>query len=156
MFSQFKGPLKELERRCNEAGIDVVRFDGDTPQGIRDMARQDFDRKVCDQPGYEKKWQVILCNYRTGGVGLNFTGATEMIILDKEWNPGKQDQAYGRVDRLGQTEHTNVHIIRISRTIDEWMDALNDEKEAMIGGFNEMAEPLSSRLLDAMKSGDIL
>lgn len=156
VFSQFKGPLKELERRCNEAGIDVVRFDGDTPQGIRDMARQDFDRKVCDQPGYEKKWQVILCNYRTGGVGLNFTGATEMIILDEEWSPGKADQAFGRIDRLGQTEHTNVHIIRMSRTIDTWMVQLNQEKADLIAGFNEVAEPLSTKLLDAMKNGDML
>lgn len=156
VFSQFKGPLKELERRLKDANISVVRFDGDTPQSIRDEAKIDFDRKYCDQPGYVKKWQVLLCNYRTGGVGLNFTGCTETIILDKEWNPGKEDQAFGRTDRLGQTEHTNVHIIRVEKTIDAWMDQINTEKADMIAGFNEATAPLSTQLLDALKSGEIL
>ena len=160
VFSQFKGPLAELERRLKLAGISVVRFDGDTPQAIRDQAKLDFDRKYCEQPDYNNgqsyKWQVILCNYKTGGVGLNFTAATETIILDKEWNPGKEDQAFGRTDRLGQTEHTNVHIIRIEKTIDAWMDDINEQKANLIAGFNEVAEPLSTQLLDALKSGDIL
>jgi SNF2 family DNA or RNA helicase len=156
VFSQFKGPLKELESRCNSAGISCVRFDGDTPQNIRDEAKMDFDRKYAEAEGYTPKWQVMLANYRTGGVGLNFTAATETIILDKEWSPGKQDQAYGRTDRLGQTEHTNVHVLRIPRTIDVWMDQLNDEKAKMIDGFNSATEDLSKRLLQAMTDGEIM
>lgn len=160
VFSQFKGPLEELERRCKEAGISVVRFDGDTPDSIRDAAKLDFDRKYCEDPAYNNgngyKWQVLLANYKTGGVGLNFTAATETIILDREWNPGKEDQAFGRTDRLGQTQETNVTILRINNTIDVWMDALIEEKNEMIDGFNSVAQPLSDRLLDALKNGDIL
>lgn len=162
VFSQFKGPLAELERRLKAAGISVVRFDGDTPQRIRDEAKIDFDRKFCEQPEYVAqydggyKWQVILCNYKTGGVGLNFTAATETIILDREWNPGKENQAFGRTDRIGQTEHSNVHVIRLENTIDVWLDNLISEKEDLINGFNEAAEPLSKRLFDAMKNGDML
>ena len=156
VFSQFKGPLAELERRCNAAGISVVRFDGDTPQNIRDMAKIDFDRKYREAEGYTPKWQVILANYRTGGVGLNFTAATETIILDEEWNPGKADQAFGRTDRMGQTEETNVHILRIPNTIDSWMVAINQEKQDMIDGFEQTTEGLSDALLLAMRNGDIL
>ena len=155
VFSQFKGPLQELERRLTAAGISVARMDGDTPQARRDEIKIDFDRKY-NVDGYEPKWQVLLANYKTGGVGLNFTAATETIILDKEWNPGKEDQAFGRTDRLGQTEHTNVHILRIPRTIDVWMDQINEEKANLIAGFNNIAEPLSNQLLDAMKNGDII
>lgn len=157
VFSQFKGPLQELERRCKKAGISVVRFDGDTPQHVRDEAKIDFDRKYCEDPAYgEYKYQVILANYKTGGVGLNFTAATETIILDREWNPGKEDQAFGRTDRLGQTEETNVHILRINRTIDVWMDELIDEKANLIAGFNQVGESLSDRLLKAMRDGDMM
>ena len=160
VFSQFKGPLAELERRLNRAGISCVRFDGDTPQHIRDEAKIDFDRKYCEAEDYNEgkgyKWQVILANYKTGGVGLNFTAATETIILDREWNPGKEDQAFGRTDRLGQTEHTNVHILRIPRTIDTWMDGLIEEKENLIAGFNEATESLSDRLLKAMRDGEVM
>lgn len=157
VFSQFKGGLQELERRCKDAGISAVRFDGDTRQTIKDEAKIDFDRKYCETPEYgEYKWQVILANYKTGGVGLNFTAATETIIMDREWNPGKEDQAFGRTDRLGQTEETNVHILRLARTIDVWMDEVINEKSKLIAGFNEVGEDLSSRLLKAMQNGDMI
>lgn len=162
VFSQFKGPLIELERRLKAAGISVVRFDGDTPESRRIEAKHDFDRKYCDTDEYRAqyeggyRWQVILCNYKTGGVGLNFTAATETIILDREWNPGKEAQALGRTDRIGQTEESNVHIIRLANTIDVWMDALIDQKAAMIDGFNDSTAGLSQDLLSAMKNGDIL
>lgn len=156
IFSQFKGPLMELERRCRKAGIKAVRFDGDTPEHIRSKVKLDFDRRYRDDENYEPQWQVVLANYRVGGVGLNFTAATEMIIVDEEWNPGKADQAFGRIDRIGQTEETNVHILRIPRTIDSWMVALNESKANMIGGFEKTAEGLSDSLLLAMRNGDII
>ena len=156
VFSQFKGPLKELERRCKEAGIKAVRYDGDTPNREHIVIKKDFDRTYCEAPGYEKKWQVILCNYRTGGEGLNFTAATETIILDEEWNPGKIDQAYGRTDRIGQVQKTNVHVLRIPGTIDTWMMNLIKEKEDMINGFDEATADIASDLLTAIKNGEVM
>lgn len=135
VFSQFKTPLIELENRLATAGISTVRFDGDTPSNIREQVKVDFDRKYCEQEGYIPKWQVVLCNYRTGGVGLNFTAATQAIFLDEEWNPGKADQAANRISRIGQTQETMVHILRIERTIDDWMAALNTQKANLIEGF---------------------
>jgi SNF2 family DNA or RNA helicase len=155
VFSPFKGPLAELERRLTEAGIKVARYDGDTPQWKRDEIEIDFDRKFCDQPGYEKKYQVLLANYKTGGTGLNFTGATETIILDEEWNPGKADQAFGRTDRLGQIKETRVTILRLKDSIDDWMVALNQQKAEMIAGFEESTVNLADELLNAMKGGTV-
>ena len=152
IFSQFKTPLAELEQRLNNVGISVVRFDGDTPSHVRDQVKIDFDRKYCDQPGYETKWQVVLCNYKTGGVGLNFTGATQMIILDEEWNAGKSDQAFNRIDRIGQTEETTVHILRLEKTIDEWMAKLIESKRDMVEGFENKAD-LQAELLKALQEG---
>jgi SNF2 family DNA or RNA helicase len=153
IFSQFKGPLAELERRFNAAGISVVRYDGDTPDYIRQQVQMDFDRKYCEADGYTKRWQVVLCNYKTGGVGINFTGVTQSIILDEEWNPGKRDQAYGRTDRMGQTEETTVHVIRSPRTIDTWMARLIEEKENLIDGFESNID-LAQELFKAIQEGE--
>lgn len=154
VFSQFKGPLKELDKRLRERGINSVVFDGDTPESLRREIKDDFDRKVCDEEGYEKKYDVVLCNFKTGGVGLNFTGATQMIILDEEWNPGKNEQAYARIDRVGQTEETQVHILRMRRTVDDWMAALNKEKADMIDGFESETKDADA-ILDALKNGEM-
>jgi SNF2 family DNA or RNA helicase len=155
VFSQFKGPLIELENRLRKAGVSVVRFDGDTPEDIRNQVKIDFDRSRCNEPGYEKKWQVCLANYKSGGQGLNFNDATQMVILDSEWNGGREDQAFGRMDRLGQTEQTTVHILEIENTIDTWMRTLIEYKRDLVNGFESNAE-LAQALFRAMQSGEIL
>ena len=152
VFSQFKGPLIELERRLKAANISVVRFDGDTPDHVKNQVKLDFDVTTC---GDSPKWQVVLANYKTGGMGLNFTGVTQMILLDLEWNAGKNDQALGRIDRLGQTKETCVHVLHIDKSIDTWMQALMNNKRAMVEGFENTAV-LSDLLRDALGDGDIL
>jgi SNF2 family DNA or RNA helicase len=97
----------------------------------------------------------VLANYKSGGVGLNFTGATQMVMLDQEWNAGKEDQAKNRVDRMGQTEETTVHMLNIDGTIDTWLNNLVDSKRDMVEGFESTAT-LAQSMLDAMKKGDII
>jgi SNF2 family DNA or RNA helicase len=149
IFSQFKTPLAELEKRFKEAGVSVVRFDGDTDQVTKDQAKIDFDRNK-QVEGQDYKWQVILCNYKTGGVGLNFSDVTQTIILDEEWNPGKRDQAYARTDRMGQTEETTVHVLRQEESIDTWMAELIQSKEDMINAF-ESGTSLQQAFMDFLK-----
>ena len=93
---------------------------------------ENFDRAR----GETAKWDIVLAHYRKGGVGLNFTAATQMIILDGEWNPGKEDQAYGRINRIGQTEENTVHIIRILNSIDAWLADLVERKRTTIENFD--------------------
>lgn len=136
VFSQFKTALAELERRLLASGYRVARYDGDTKREVKMVIKRDFDRKHVDKMNGEFEYDIVLCNFKVGGVGLNFTHATEMIMLDEEWNPGKNTQAYKRINRIGQTEETNVWIPQLSGAIDRWMRSLNEDKEAMIAGFD--------------------
>lgn len=135
VFSQFKTALAEVERRLTEAGIRVVRYDGDTTKDVKMLVKRDFDRKHVEVTG-EYQFDVVLCNYKTGGVGLNFTHATQLIALDEEWNPGKANQAFARTNRIGQTQENHVWIPRLAESIDDWMDALNKQKAQIIAGFD--------------------
>lgn len=135
VFSQFKTALAELERRLLADGFRVVRYDGDTDKETKAKVKRDFDRKHVEITN-EWEWDIVLCNFKTGGVGLNFTHATEMIMLDENWNPGTNAQAYARIHRIGQVEEQNVWIPRLRGSIDGWMKALNDQKRDIIAGFN--------------------
>lgn len=156
VFSQFKTALAELEIRLVARGIRVVRLDGSTPKALREEIKTNFYRAK----GEEAKWDVLLANYKTGGVGLNLTSATVTHILDEEWNPGKRDQAYRRTDRIGQTEASEVYVYRIPGTIDTWMSNGIHRKEMMIAGFTEaMTEENDisvSTFLQALNNGEIL
>lgn len=171
-FSQFKEALKEWERRFQELGVSVVRYDGDISDAKANEAQLDFDGKTA--PNHPKgsdcndrcvnwgnycrgyQFQVILCHYKKGGVGLNLNAARQMIILDREWNPGKEDQAFGRVDRMDNTMDSIVHTIHVNGTIDNFMDGLLEEKASMIAGFDANADSMLDRLKDALRNEDLL
>jgi SNF2 family DNA or RNA helicase len=151
VFSQFKAPLRELKRRCELAGINAVVLDGDTPGNIRDEIAMDFDNKYTTFG--EHKWDVVLCHYRVGGVGMNLTSATQMIIVDEEWNPGKRDQAFDRIHRIGQDRPVTIHVLRDKGTVDNWLAGLIEDKEKIVDGFNSAASADSEEAWNALKNG---
>lgn len=148
VFSQFKAPLHELQARCERAGISSVVLDGDTPQHVRDAIILDFDRRHTTDEN--AKWQVVLANYRVGGVGVTLTRATEMIMLDSEWSSGREEQATDRVHRIGQTEDVTIHKILMEGTIDSWLENIVEHKRNMTEGFNDAMDfsELRKKLLE--------
>lgn len=144
VFSQFKTALVDLERRLTAQGIRVARYDGDTKDNVRLNIKRDFLRPRTGERKAEYQYDVVLANYKTGGVGLNFTDATYTLVLDEEWNPGKNDQAYARTNRLGQTEETTVDILRIEKAICMWMKTINEKKQAIINGFEQEIDVTAS------------
>ena len=46
---------------------------------------------------------VFLLSLRAGGLGLNLTAASYVILFDPWWNPAIEAQAIDRTHRIGQT-----------------------------------------------------
>jgi SNF2 family DNA or RNA helicase len=157
LFSQFKDSLRELRRRFHsEDGggttrINAAIYAGETSHLDKRIIERDFDSKTS---GANPRYDVVLANYRSGGAGLNFQAASQMVILDEEWNPGKQSQAYGRIDRLGQTRDTTIHTIRVENTVDVWMAELQEQKASLIGGF-ETQTNMAQEFYNALRNGDV-
>lgn len=157
-FSQFKEALKEVKRRI---GDELAEFHGDVPSDKREEVKRNFDLSFGEEP----KWKGIAAHYGVGGVGVTFTAATAIIILDEEWNMEKSRQAYDRIHRIGQTKETQVHILRhvVNEetpadengkripSIDDWMTGLRDRKEGIVSGFNVSIDELKK----AFKEGGI-
>ena len=154
VFSQFLKALQEFDNRIKmherNGGSDKIRsvvYAGPTPNDLRDEIKRNLDRTNHE----ESKWDVVCAHYKIGGQGLNFTAATQIIVLDEEWNPGMNEQSYGRIDRLGQTEETTVHVFRTLETVDEWMASLIQIKKDMLGGWNAANDDVQSALVDMLK-----
>jgi SNF2 family DNA or RNA helicase len=151
VFSQFIDPLDVLEERLTKAGYRVAMMTGKTSDAQRQTVMMDFDAK--ETTNGEHKYDIVLCHYRVGGVGMNLTNATQMFILDEEWNPGKRDQAYDRIHRMGQEKPVTIHVLRDVGTIDKWLADLIQSKEDMIDGFHSTADSMAQAAYDALKSG---
>lgn len=139
VFSQFKPGLRELARRLNKEGIRSVVLDGETPAHIREQIKIDFDSKRTALDSPNRRWDIVLANYKVGGTGLNLSRANHTVILDEEWNPGKIDQAYGRSNRLDSLRPSYVHVPQVKGTVDSKMRRIITDKFSMIQGFDTEA-----------------
>lgn len=133
IFSQFVEPLREMHRRIANDGLySTVMATGQESKIHRDMVRNDFDLKTApDNP----RWQAVFSTYKALGTGVNLNAARHMILLDDEWNPGMEDQAIGRIDRLNSVDQANVHIFRVKDSIDDFMASLLKEKRQLTSDF---------------------
>jgi non-specific serine/threonine protein kinase len=54
--------------------------------------------------------KLFLISIKAGGVGLNLTSASYIVIMDPWWNPYTEKQAISRAHRMGQSKP--VHVMR--------------------------------------------
>lgn len=75
--------------------MSTCRLDGTTPAAQRNNIVERFNNS------YTSSF-VFLLSAKAGGVGLNITGASRLILFDSDWNPATDLQAVSRIWRDGQ------------------------------------------------------
>lgn len=117
IFTQTKqmlGILQQLLDSLNEANENkykYMRMDGSTPI----IQRQ----SLVDQFNTDPEYKVFLLTTRVGGLGVNLTGASRVIIYDPDWNPSTDMQARERAWRLGQKQDVAIYRLIMAASIEE-------------------------------------
>jgi DNA excision repair protein ERCC-6 len=111
IFCQWKKMLNIIERYVNLQGWKFGRLDGNTNVAAR--------QKLVDRFNSDESYFGLLCTTRTGGVGLNLTGANRIIIYDPDWNPQTDAQARERAWRFGQEKEVTVYRLITAGTVEE-------------------------------------
>ncbi|WP_207810277.1 MULTISPECIES: C-terminal helicase domain-containing protein, partial [unclassified Pseudomonas] len=75
--------------------------------------------------------QIFLISLKAGGVGLNLTEADTVIHYDPWWNPATENQATDRAYRIGQNNPVFVYKLIAKGTVEEKIQALQQEKAAL-------------------------
>jgi non-specific serine/threonine protein kinase len=146
LFSRFKPAIYELRKRLVEAGLSVAVITGDEKIS-REEVFNDFDLKTTPT---KPKFQVLLATYQTVGESANLNAARHMILYDRFWNPGNEDQAIGRIDRINSIDQATVHIPLVDGTIDEYMTDLIDQKRNIVTDFKD-ASTMQANLAEHLR-----
>jgi SNF2 family DNA or RNA helicase len=133
VFSMFKSVIAELERRCKEAGLRVAKITGDVPDHLRRTYIDDFNTNHTEVGKHQ--YDVLICQYQTAQVGLNLNGAQQLLCIEREWNPGKEEQTIDRLRRIDSKYESIVHILHCAGTATELIDAIQEQKKNMLDGF---------------------
>ena len=102
IFTQMTKVLDILEQFLNIHGHRYLRLDGATKIEQRQTLTDRFNN--------DPRILVFILSSRSGGLGINLTGADTVIFYDLDWNPAMDKQCQDRCHRIGQTR--DVHIYR--------------------------------------------
>ena len=102
IFTQMTKVLDILEQFLNIHGYRYLRLDGSTKVEQRQVLTDRFNN--------DDRILVFILSSRSGGIGINLTGADTVIFYDMDWNPAMDKQCQDRCHRIGQTR--DVHIYR--------------------------------------------
>eukprot|EP00753_Platysulcus_tardus_P010337 PLAT258.1.p1 GENE.PLAT258.1~~PLAT258.1.p1 ORF type:complete len:723 (-),score=240.29 PLAT258.1:72-2165(-) len=111
LFSQMTRMLDELELMLDAIGIHYLRLDGSTPGSER--------AKLVTQFAVEEHIPCFLISTRAGGLGLNFSCADTVVLMDSDWNPSMDLQAMDRAHRIGQRRHVYVYRLHTPGSVED-------------------------------------
>ena len=99
---------------CDSKNWGYFRLDGQTDVAQRQSLVNSFNHR------YTSK-RLFILSARAGGVGLNSTGASRVVMLEPAWNPAIDLQSIARAWRFGQTRKVFVYRLFVAGSIEEVM-----------------------------------
>lgn len=142
VFTQFQEMCEPLSRHLKGIfGRTGLVLHGGTPVKKRAGLVEEFQKP--DGPPY------FVISVKAGGTGLNLTAASHVIHFDRWWNPAVENQATDRAFRIGQKKNVFVHKFVCQGTVEERIDQMIEEKNALAAdlvGSSSTGETLLSEM----------
>lgn len=126
LFSQFTSMLALIEEELQQRNLGYSILTGET-----------LDRRTPVKDFQSGKTVLFLISLKAGGTGLNLTAADTVIHYDPWWNPAVENQATDRAYRIGQDKPVFVYKLIARGTVEEKIQALQQEKAALAAGVLE-------------------
>ncbi|KAI4246783.1 MAG: hypothetical protein L6R40_001812 [Gallowayella cf. fulva] len=119
IFSGFTRMLDCCEDFLNLRGGDGHYFKYSRLDGATSRARRNLNIRLFNQPTSEQR--IMLISTRAGGLGINLTAASDVVMMDSDWNPQITLQAEARAHRIGQDKPVTIYKLCTQGTVEEQM-----------------------------------
>lgn len=123
IFSQFTQILDILQAILKLKEIKYLILTGSTAVDVRQTLVDEFTE--------DASIPVFLLSTKAGGMGINLTAASVVVMFDQDFNPHNDRQAQDRAYRIGQKRDVDVVKLISRGTIEEDMLRLGETKLAL-------------------------
>ena len=110
IFCRYKYDIAQMVEAAHEFTDKVGIIYGKVKQVVREKIQADFQAGKID---------VLICQIKTGGVGLDLYKGRYGIIYSSTFSFIDFDQAIARLDIIGQTDVVEIFFLIVDNTIDE-------------------------------------
>ncbi len=146
VFSSFVSHLNLYQEWCRQNNITYVTLTGQTKGTDREAVVYEFQKNDAVS--------LFFISLKAGGIGLNLTRASYVVLLDPWWNPFIEKQAIARSHRIGQTDNVMVTRFITKNTIEEKIIQLQEKKKGLsdeIINVNAIPQYIEQNLEELLK-----
>ncbi|CZR64496.1 uncharacterized protein PAC_14394 [Phialocephala subalpina] len=122
-----------------------MRIDGTTARARRNLAIRMFNDTSSEH-------RVMLISTRAGGLGINLATASDVILLDQDWNPQITLQAEARAHRIGQKNPVTIYKFISQGTVEEQMMGRIQKKLYLSAKVTEAMQDIHTKFGSGKKS----
>jgi len=135
-----------LLRGGDGTSFQSVRIDGATCRARRNLGIRMFNDLSSD-------YRVMLISTRAGGLGINLATASDVVLLDQDWNPQITLQAEARAHRIGQKNPVTIYKLVSQGTVEEQMMGRIQKKLYLSAKVTEAMEDIHTKFGSAARKG---
>ena len=139
-FTEIGGQLEDLLRTRNNCPVYYLH--GGTSRKRREQMIESFQDP--DSPP-----SIFILSLKAGGVGITLTRANHVFHFDRWWNPAVENQATDRAYRIGQQKMVIAHKMVTLGTLEERIDKMIEDKQALAESIVGSDESWLTELDDA-------
>lgn len=150
IFSGFTFMLDFVEELLRLRGGDgskfrFARIDGSTCRARRNLSIRMLNDLTTD-------YRVMLISTRAGGLGINLASASDVVLLDQDWNPQITLQAESRAHRIGQKNPVTVYKLISQGTVEEQMMGRIQKKLYLSAKVTEAMQDIHTKFQSATRA----
>ncbi|KAG6872516.1 hypothetical protein C0995_009206 [Termitomyces sp. Mi166 len=123
IFTQMTKILDILEIYLNFHGYLYLRLDGATKIEDRQYITERFNA--------DARIFCFIASSRSGGVGINLTGADTVVFYDSDFNPQMDKQCEDRAHRIGQIRDVHIYRFVSQHTVEEALLRKANQKRSL-------------------------
>jgi len=136
VFAWHKEMVAELKKNIPDA----VTIVGDDSMDERQRSVDNFQNNP--------NTHVIICNIKSGGVGITLTASSRVIFLELPWHPADCEQCEDRCHRIGQKNSVQITYFLGHNTIDEYIYNIIDKKRQIVNQVTGAETVIETNVVD--------
>lgn len=131
---------KEIVQELKKAIPGSVTVVGDDSMENRQAAVDSFQN--------DPKVQVIICNIKSGGVGITLTASSRVAFIELPWHPADCEQCEDRCHRIGQKDSVQCTYFLGHQTIDEDIYKIIERKRNIVNQVTGAEDSIETNVVD--------
>lgn len=139
LFAYHKEVVHEFKKRFPNCSV-CVTGDETVPQKQHSVDSFQNDPKI----------KLIICNYKSAGVGLTLTASSEVDFIEFPWTFADCEQAEDRAHRIGQKDSVSCRYFLGKQTIDEYSWQIIMTKKNIADGVTGTDDQVPVDVVDMM------